>query len=194
VPFGFGAQWGYYTDSETNLVLLTNRYYDPARGRFLTRDPAGYGGGINLYGYVGNGPLSAIDPSGPGGQDEGEKLIGLSVAIESVTSFAGSSSQPALAGFVPCRQEVSAPGTAPDSRDPLSGGGRAALWHRSSRWAGVPPCGTCRGATLESGPERAADRCLLPSRAERDCPILESHPSKSSSTSTSTSRRPALNA
>jgi RHS repeat-associated protein len=63
-PFGFGGQWGYYTDSETNLVLLTNRYYDPARGRFLTRDPAGYGGGINLYGYVGNSPLSGIDPLG----------------------------------------------------------------------------------------------------------------------------------
>jgi RHS repeat-associated protein len=40
-PFGFGAQWGYYTDSETNLVLLTNRYYDPARARFVARDPIG---------------------------------------------------------------------------------------------------------------------------------------------------------
>ena len=39
VPFGYGRQWGYYTDSETNLVLLTNRCYDPPRGRFLTRDP-----------------------------------------------------------------------------------------------------------------------------------------------------------
>src|SRR5260370_22361348 len=29
-----------------------------ARGRFLTRDPAGYGGGINPYGDVGNSPRS----------------------------------------------------------------------------------------------------------------------------------------
>src|SRR5207249_205746 len=50
-------------------VLLTNRYYDPARGRFLTRDPAGYGGGTNLYGYVGNSPLSGSDPLGLCGDD-----------------------------------------------------------------------------------------------------------------------------
>jgi hypothetical protein len=25
-PFGFGAQLGYYTDRETGLLLLTNRY------------------------------------------------------------------------------------------------------------------------------------------------------------------------
>jgi RHS repeat-associated protein len=68
--FGFGGQWGYYTDSETSLALLTNRYYDSARGRFLTRDPAGYGGGINLYGFVGNSPLSGIDPLGLCGDDD----------------------------------------------------------------------------------------------------------------------------
>jgi RHS repeat-associated protein len=63
-PFGFGGQWGYDADGETNLVLLTNRYYDPTRGRFLTRDPSGYAGGMNLYGYVGNSPLSGIDTLG----------------------------------------------------------------------------------------------------------------------------------
>ena len=63
-PWGFGAQAGYYTDRETGLVLLTHRYYDPAQGRFLTRDPMGYGGGINLYGYVGNSPVNGMDPSG----------------------------------------------------------------------------------------------------------------------------------
>ena len=44
-PWGFGAQWGYQTDAETGLCLLTNRYYDPAAGQFLTRDPLGYGAG-----------------------------------------------------------------------------------------------------------------------------------------------------
>ncbi len=28
--FGFGGQWGCYTDAETGLVLMTHRYYDPA--------------------------------------------------------------------------------------------------------------------------------------------------------------------
>jgi len=30
--FGYGAQWGYYTDAETGLILCGHRYYDPARG------------------------------------------------------------------------------------------------------------------------------------------------------------------
>lgn len=63
-PFGYGAQWGYYTDRETGLQLLTHRYYDPQAGRFLTRDPIGYRGGINLYAYVTNSPTGFIDPYG----------------------------------------------------------------------------------------------------------------------------------
>src|SRR3712207_1588364 len=38
-PFGYKARWGYQTDPESGLLLLTHRYYDPAAGRFLTRDP-----------------------------------------------------------------------------------------------------------------------------------------------------------
>jgi RHS repeat-associated protein len=45
--FGYGAQYGYYTDPEDGLVLLTNRYYDPGTGRFLNRDPLGQAGGAN---------------------------------------------------------------------------------------------------------------------------------------------------
>ena len=50
--FGYGAQWGYYTDVETGLLLLTNRYYDPGTGRFLNRDPIGSAGGLNLYACI----------------------------------------------------------------------------------------------------------------------------------------------
>ena len=28
-----------YTDAETGLIYLRNRYYDPATAQFLTRDP-----------------------------------------------------------------------------------------------------------------------------------------------------------
>ena len=63
-PFGYKARWGYYTDTETGLLLLTHRYYDPSTGRFLTRDPIGYNGGINLYAYVRNSPSNFIDPLG----------------------------------------------------------------------------------------------------------------------------------
>ncbi|MBI3927003.1 MAG: RHS repeat-associated core domain-containing protein [Armatimonadetes bacterium] len=36
----------------------------PALGRFLTRDPIGYDGGLNLYAYVGNDPVNWVDPEG----------------------------------------------------------------------------------------------------------------------------------
>ncbi len=73
---GFGGQWGYYTDNEIDQVtgvvpqgrlawtLNGLRYYDPATGRFLTRDPIGYEGGINLYTFCGNNPINHADPSG----------------------------------------------------------------------------------------------------------------------------------
>ncbi len=63
-PFGFKSQFGSYTDNETGLQLLTHRYYDPSSGRFLTRDPISYSGGINLYAYVQNNPTNFIDPIG----------------------------------------------------------------------------------------------------------------------------------
>ncbi len=63
-PYGYKAQWGYYTDVETGILLLTHRYFDPAMGRFLTRDPIGIEGGMNLYAYVGNGVVTTADPQG----------------------------------------------------------------------------------------------------------------------------------
>ncbi|HEY3413108.1 MAG TPA: RHS repeat-associated core domain-containing protein [Armatimonadota bacterium] len=65
--FGYQGQWGAYTDAGTGLVLMTHRYYDPAAGRFVTRDPIGYAGGINLYGYVGGDPVTTTDPRGGDG-------------------------------------------------------------------------------------------------------------------------------
>ena len=56
--------WGYtghYTHAETGLVLAPYRAYDPETGRWLSRDPIGEAGGINLYGYVGNSPVNLID-------------------------------------------------------------------------------------------------------------------------------------
>jgi RHS repeat-associated protein len=64
-PFGYKAEFGYYTDNETGHQLLTHRYYDPSTGRFLTRDPIDYAGGINLYGYVENNPVNFTDTNGP---------------------------------------------------------------------------------------------------------------------------------
>jgi len=65
-PWGYEAQFGYYTDTYSGYILCTHRYYDPQSGRFITRDPIGYDGGINIYGYTGNNPVNESDPSGFG--------------------------------------------------------------------------------------------------------------------------------
>ena len=51
-------------DSETGLYYYRNRYYSPQLRRFIEPDPIGFEGGMNLYAYVGNDPVNAIDPWG----------------------------------------------------------------------------------------------------------------------------------
>jgi len=40
------------------------RYYNPSTGRFINRDPIEEQGGVNLYGFVGNDGINAVDPFG----------------------------------------------------------------------------------------------------------------------------------
>jgi len=62
VPFGFA---GGLTDPDTGLVHFGARDYDPAQGRWLSRDPIGLSGGdVNLYGYCLSDPVNLVDPSG----------------------------------------------------------------------------------------------------------------------------------
>ncbi|AXY34664.1 RHS repeat-associated core domain-containing protein [Yersinia pseudotuberculosis] len=57
---------GQYLDDETGLHYTTYRYYAPEVGRFITPDPIGLAGGLNLYQYAPN-PLGWIDPLGLAG-------------------------------------------------------------------------------------------------------------------------------
>ncbi|MCC7495072.1 MAG: hypothetical protein IT204_22175 [Fimbriimonadaceae bacterium] len=52
------------TDEETGLIPLAYRYYGPAVGRFLSRDPIRYEGGPLLYVYGGNIAASLTNERG----------------------------------------------------------------------------------------------------------------------------------
>lgn len=51
-------------DSETGLYYYRARYYDPKVGRFVTKDPIGFGDGFNQYVYVKDNPTTLTDPTG----------------------------------------------------------------------------------------------------------------------------------
>lgn len=51
-------------DDGTGLYYNRGRYYSPTLQRFISEDPIGIAGGINQYAYVGNNPISLIDPLG----------------------------------------------------------------------------------------------------------------------------------
>jgi RHS repeat-associated protein len=56
-----------YTGREldaTGLYFYRARYYSTAIQRFVSEDPLGFQGGINLYSYVGNNAVNFVDPSG----------------------------------------------------------------------------------------------------------------------------------
>jgi RHS repeat-associated protein len=55
---------GRENDGDTGLYYYRARYYSPEMGRFISEDPIGLAGGINMYSYVGNSPLNWIDPLG----------------------------------------------------------------------------------------------------------------------------------
>ena len=70
---------GHYYHQASGLIMAPYRIFDPAKARWISRDPIGEQGGINLYGYVQNNPVNRIDFLGltgtdPYGFDEAETL------------------------------------------------------------------------------------------------------------------------
>ncbi|HMG04784.1 MAG TPA: RHS repeat-associated core domain-containing protein, partial [Chthoniobacterales bacterium] len=78
VDFGYT---GHYHHAPSGLNLTLYRAYNPALGRWISRDPIGEQGGLNLYGYVGNKPINRIDPLG----EQGAIVVeGIVITIEEI--------------------------------------------------------------------------------------------------------------
>jgi RHS repeat-associated protein len=73
-PFGNGtisgasstntAQFTGRENDGTGLYSLRARYYSPVQQRFISEDPLGAAGGVNLYAYAHNRPTTFRDPFG----------------------------------------------------------------------------------------------------------------------------------
>jgi len=59
-PFKFSTKW----HEGNRLVYYGYRFYNPETGRWVSRDPIGERGGVNLNGFIGNGPTNSTDMLG----------------------------------------------------------------------------------------------------------------------------------
>jgi RHS repeat-associated protein len=82
--YRYGGEWGYKTDP-SGLLQLGARYYWPETGRFIQQDPIG--SGVNWYAYVGNRPVTWVDPEGLWGIGGG-----VSAVVEDSALFLGGAS------------------------------------------------------------------------------------------------------
>ena len=90
-PFGYAGE---YLDSESGLIYLRNRYYDPGTGQFLTRDPR-VAFTHSAYGYADDNPINRNDATGlnangvtscaPGSPNGGDQVGAYSEAVGHVS-------------------------------------------------------------------------------------------------------------
>jgi RHS repeat-associated protein len=97
--YGYVGSFGYQSHPEMMPFLHVGaRYYDPATGRFLQRDPIGIRGGRNVYEYVESGVTAAIDPTGLFSLERGSVVA---MAAACAAWYTGAGILPAAAaGFV----------------------------------------------------------------------------------------------
>ena len=69
-----GREWS----AVTGLINFRMRWYDSVTGRWLSKDPIGLSGGLNLYAFTHNSPNNNIDPMGTiesGRRTDGPSLV-----------------------------------------------------------------------------------------------------------------------
>jgi RHS repeat-associated protein len=85
-------------DDGNGIYYYRARYYDSSTGRFLSEDPIGFDGGINVYAYVEDDPIGHFDPTGLDGWTRfwgGVRAVGgvfeagAGIALGAATSWTG---------------------------------------------------------------------------------------------------------
>src|SRR5262249_23674689 len=101
-PFGkLVGQWGPLANANmmqfssmprhvnSGLSLYALRGYDPNLQRWLTMDPVGEVGGINLYRLVGNSPPNSVDPFGESDFNRPPVLLSIGIPGAATTVLYG---------------------------------------------------------------------------------------------------------
>ena len=79
---------GQYYDAETGLHQNFHRDYNPALGRYVEADPIGMWGGLNVYGYVYQDPISYFDSEGEFGLLGGAIGAAIEVGLQVLENYA----------------------------------------------------------------------------------------------------------
>ena len=66
----FVGRYGGLKDWDTGFVQFQHRWYDAEVGKWISRDPIGVEGGVNVYKYSRNSPINIIDSIGLGKEKE----------------------------------------------------------------------------------------------------------------------------
>jgi RHS repeat-associated protein len=143
-PFGSTSMSGssstnsfVYTGREvdaTGLYFYRARYYSPAVQRFLSEDPLGFKGGINLFSYVGNNPVNFVDPLGLDQTDPGGAQP---CTVNGAPGFCGTRTLPPGWVFYPPAPGAGGGGTVNVSAP--GGGGTAPFGPAICACSAVPP-------------------------------------------------------
>jgi RHS repeat-associated protein len=95
------------TGQAPGLAFYRNRIYDQATGRWTQEDPLGVAGGLNLYQFNGNDPVSFGDPFGlcpfcfVAGAVVGDEVLTLGLAVILAAATTDLSNQPSHGELVP---------------------------------------------------------------------------------------------